>query len=42
MSFRLLADAIVAPYLALIARMVTGGLALHRVQSLKAVRDRMD
>jgi glutamine synthetase len=40
MSFRRLADATVAPYLAFIARMVAGGLALHRVQSLKAVRDR--
>jgi hypothetical protein len=39
MSFRLLTDA-PAPYLAFIARMVAGGLARHRVQSLKAVRDR--
>ncbi len=39
MSFRLLTDA-PAPYLPFIARMVAGGLARHRVQSLKAVRDR--
>ena len=40
MSFRLLPDATVAPYLAFIVCVITGGLALHRVQSLKAVRDR--
>jgi hypothetical protein len=40
MSFRLVADVTVARYLAFIARMVAGGLALHRVQSLKAARDR--
>jgi hypothetical protein len=40
MSFRLLTDATVAPDLAFIARMVAGGLVLHRVQSIKAVRDR--
>jgi hypothetical protein len=34
MSFRLVTDATVARYLAFIARMVAGGLALHRVQSL--------
>jgi hypothetical protein len=34
MSFRLLTKATVAPYLAFIARMVAGGLALHRIQSL--------
>jgi hypothetical protein len=34
MSFRVLTDAPVAPYLAFIARMVVGGLALHGVQSL--------
>jgi hypothetical protein len=39
MSFRLLTDA-PAAYLAFIARMVAGDLARHRVQSLKAVRDR--
>jgi len=38
--FRLLTDATVARYLAFIARMVAGGLALHRVQRLKTMRDR--
>ncbi len=40
MSFRLLTDATVVPYLAFIAPMVAASLALHRVQSLKALRDR--
>jgi hypothetical protein len=40
MSFRLVTDATVTRYLAFIARTVAGGLALHRVQSVKAVRDR--
>ena len=35
MSFRLLGGAIVAPYLAFIARMVEGGLALHRFKVLR-------
>jgi hypothetical protein len=40
MCFRLVTDATVARYLAFIARMFAGGLALHRVESLKAMRDR--